>query len=796
MLHKSYRVKCSVCSNSVGQGDRFCGFCGTPQRSLKTQTGKLGKHEIRVFPDEVKDRYIRLSPAGQGEVQIRWELAQDSLATPWLRIPNPQDVLPVGRDSQQRIIVYGGRLPEGTSHIAHLQLHHTTRSGARIDTPRLWDRWCWDITKITLEVLKQSPAYLVADRTHRDLGRVAQVAFLPVPQLFRLGNGGHSELSLSLSSNSHHLRLAQSKLTLDPGETRPLAAELHLLDLEVGETHTLTLDVFSEQEERDFRFTTSFRLQHPRVELPVIGVDFGTSSSKVALLGEGDIQQVRLDGKDLFPSHLYLHADGRMVIGEEAAEYRGEPNYLRNLKSLLADDLQWVEVLDPTTGERIRHDLHALVAGFLRRLFRKVRESDDFEKYVGKGVTATDIRLVLTIPAGTSPEARQETEQIMTRILERLGFAEVKILVEPTAVSFLYAAEDPEMIEGKLILVFDCGAGTTDVSLLRVKLEQDKEEGFFYRQFANLGEAGENIGGNLFDVALYDRLVSKLNDKSNQKLRRLLWTQQQGHTGKLEPPPDFPGRRKLRSQHLLEAIRKTKEELSRRWGEQQPEFVVECPQALDKTERLTLNRAELVKTLRHFFDKLEGLCARVIREAQLEDDDIDRVYLVGGSSFLPPLRSLLTRMFGSDRVVTDDARLTSISRGAVASASTRIRRVLTSDYVLKVPGLSEQVLVGAGAIYPTPRRTRGFLAPSHPPFLLHFEVYRAPNAELGNDRVDQSLLGTIPVRVDHGPSREVTLTYEVDEYGDLTAGAQYRNNEELIDFPMQYLRPHTEEQHA
>lgn len=782
-------MKCSVCSSLVEQGYRFCGFCGSPQRALKTQTGRLGKHEIRVFPDEVKDRYIRLSPMGQGEIEVRWELDRDSASAPWLRIPTPHDVLPVGRDSQQRIIVYGGRLPEGTSHIAHLQLHHTTQAGARAGTPRLWDRWCWDTTKITLEVLKQSPAYLVADRTHRDLGRVAQVAFLPVPQLFRLGNGGNAELKLSLSSNSHHLRLTQSTLTLDPGETRPLAAELHLLDLEVGETHNLTLSVTSEEEENEFQFTVSFHLQHPRVELPVLGVDFGTSSSKVALLGEGDIQQVRLDGKDLFPSHLYLHADGRMVIGEEAAEFRGEPNYLRNLKSLLADSMHWVEVLDPTTGERIRHDLHALVAGFLRRLFRKVRESDDFEKFVGRGVTAGDIRLVLTIPAGTSIEARQETEQVMTRILERLGFAEVKILVEPTAVSFLYAAEDPEMIEGKLILVFDCGAGTTDVSLLRVKLEQDKEEGFFFRQFANLGEAGENIGGNLFDVALYDRLVTKINDKSQQKLRRLLWTQQQGTTDDLEPPPDFPGRRKLRSQHLLEAIRKTKEELSRNWSEQQPEFVVDCPQALDVGDRLTLSRAELVKTLRHFFDKLEALCARVIRDAQLEDDDIDRIYLVGGSSFLPPVRSLLTRMFGSDRVVTDDARLTSISRGAVASASTRIRRVLTSDYILKVPGLSEQTLVGAGAIYPTSRRTRVFLAPTHPPFLLHFEVYRVPNADLGNDDAVQSLLGTIPVRVDYGPSREVTLTYEVDEYGDLTAGAQYRNHEDIVEFPMQYLRP-------
>ncbi len=753
------------------------------------QTGHLGKHEIKVFPDEVKDRYIRLRPSGQGEVEIRWELDRDSAGTPWLRIPTSEDTLTVERDSLQRIIIYGGRLPEGSSHIAHLRLHHTTKAGSRLGNARLWDRWCWDTTRVTLEVLRQSPAYLVVDRMERDLGRIAQVAFLPVPQLFRLGNGGNADLHLSLTSSSHHLRLAQSKLTLKPQETLSLAAELHLLDLGIGREHVLSLSVRSEEDDQEFQFSVRFFLQHPRVELPVIGVDFGTSSSKVALLGEGDIQQVRLDGKDLFPSHLYLYADGRMVIGEEASEYRGEPNYLRNLKSLLADSLAWVEVLDPATGERIRHDLHTLVAGFLRRLFRKVRESEDFEKYVGQGVSAGDIRLVLTIPAGTSTQARAETEQVMKRILERLGFAEVRILVEPTAVSFLYAAEDPEMIEGKRILVFDCGAGTTDVSLLRVKLEQDEEEGFFYRQFANLGEAGENIGGNLFDVALYDRLVSKISDASRTKLRKLLWTQQQGSQIQLEPPENFPGRRKLRSQHLLEAIKQTKEELSLKWSEEQPHFSITCEEALDAGENLTLSRAELVKTLRPFFERLEALCARVIREAQLEDDDIHRVYLVGGSSFLPPIRSLLTRMFGSDRVVTDTGRLTSISRGAVASASTRIRRVLTVDYILRVPGLPEQVLVASGAIYPTTKKTRVFLAPTHPPFLLHFEIYRAPSEKLGNQNTEESLLGTVPVRVDFGPSREVTLSYQIDEYGDLSVSAQYRDAADTQNFPMRYLRP-------
>ncbi len=290
-------------------------------------------------------------------------------------------------------------------------------------------------------------------------------------------------------------------------------------------------------------------------------------------------------------------------------------------------------------------------------------------------------------------------------------------------------------------------------------------------------------------MALYDRLSSKLGDNSQAKLRQLLWTQQQGSTGRLTPPDSFPGRRKLRSQHLLEAIRQTKEKLSRDWSLEQPEFEIICPEALADDENLTLSRPELVSTLKSFFDRLEGLCARVIREAQLEEDDIDRVYLVGGSSFLPPLKSLLTRMFGADRVVTDHGRLTSISRGAVASASTRIRRVLTVDYVLRVPGLPEQNLVGAGAIYPTPVKTRVFLAPSNPPFLLHFEVYRLPNSALSGSLEGEQLIGRVPVRVDFGPSREVTLLYSVDEYGDLSVSAQYRDGDRLEQFPMKYLRP-------
>lgn len=780
-------MTCAVCSENVSPDDNFCAACGTPQRQLAVHAGPNNRFTIEVFPEAVEETTLRLSPSGHGEVDIRWELERDSKEITWLRLPQTEDRLPCGRDSLQRVLAYGARLPEGNSHLAHLRLHHTTKQGSRLAGDRLWDRWCWDVTKVSVEVLKKSPAYLTANRTQRELGRLSQVALLAIPQLFRLGNGGDAELHLVLASNNGYLRLAQSHLVLQPGETKALDAEFHLLDLDVERLYEASLSVTSVEEGESFTFTVKFELQHPRVELPVLGVDFGTSSSKVALLGDGEIQQVRLDGKDLFPSHLYLYPDGRMIIGEEASEFRGEPNYLRNLKSLMSGDNSWVEVMDPNSGERTRHDLHALIAGFLRRLFRKARESADFEKYVGKGVNAEDIRLVLTIPAGASLEVRAETERVMKRILERLGFAEVSILVEPTAVSFLYAAEDPEMVEGKRILVFDCGAGTTDVSLLKVRLARDEEEGFFYRRFEILGEAGEMIGGNLFDVALYDRLAASLGPKSRESLRQLLWLQQNGNTGQLLPPESFPGTRKLRSQHLLEAIRQTKEELSAHWSSAQSSFAVSCPQALDPGEPLFLDRPTLVKALRPFFDRLDALCARVLKGAKLEDDDVDRVYLVGGSSFLPPLKALLTRMFGVDRIITDGGRLTSISRGAVASASTRIRKVLTTDYLLRVPGLPDQLLVGAGAIYPTKEKTRVFLAPTAAPFLVRFQVIRRSSELTG--QVTEEPLGELTARVDEGPSREIGLRYEVDQYGDLSIAAEYRHGQQILNFPVRYPRP-------
>lgn len=781
-------VNCPDCHTEISEDSRFCWHCGSPQRSLEISSDQQLRCD--VFPTEVEELYINLKPTGVGPVEMRWEVEHSSNEPRWLRLPRDQKDVRTNQDSVQRILVYGRRLPESESHFAHVRLHHNTKTGQRLGTPRLWDRWCWETSRFSVDVNKKRLPCLLANQTEIDLGLLSQVASLQIPQLFRFGNGGNAPLNLVITSHHRDLRPAASQLSLSPGQQHSLGGELRLLELAVDTEHEMRIEVVSTEEKLHFDFFVRFRLQVPRVSLPVLGVDFGTSTSKVALLGDGQIQQIRLDGKELFPSHLYLHPDGRMVIGDDAADYRGEPNYLRNLKSLINTDTSWVEVLDVTTGERIRHDLYALVAGFLRRLFKKARESEDFQRYAGIGVTAKDVRLVLTIPAGSSQQARTELRTLMTKILERLGFAEVSILVEPTAVSYLYAAEDPEMVEGKRILVFDCGAGTTDVSLLKVRLARDPQEGYFFRLFDILGESGEMIGGNLFDVALYDDLVASMGPNSQNRLRQLLWQQQEGSTGQLTPPDSFPGQRKIRSQLLIEAVRQTKENLSLGWSTPQPEFPVHCPEAIDSSERLVLTRPQLVRALKTYFGKLEALCGRVIREARLEEDDIDRVYLVGGSSFLPPLKSFLTRVFGHDRVVTDSARLTSISRGAVASASTRIRRVLTSDYVLRVPGINDQLLVSAGAIYPTPAKSRVLLAPTNPPFYISFTIIKRPSPDLSPEAEGELELGTLEVRIDEGNSREITLEYSIDEHGSLSICAKYGNDKEQRIFPLRYPQPH------
>ncbi|MBI3928166.1 MAG: Hsp70 family protein [Armatimonadetes bacterium] len=769
---------CPECSRQNVAEARYCYCCGSPMARLKIDREPL--KQLAVFPDETRDFSVHFANLGRGLIHLECELTFLGQSRDWGRMLSNRLLLDSGEEGTLKLRVRGTDLREGQPSLAQLRVHSDSRPGSRRDGDRLWDRWCKVSRDFRIEVRLRNPAQLVVNRQERELGELVRVARVSYPRLFYLSNAGEGNLELLVESLAPYVRLPRPKFLLQAHESAPLPVDLEPGNLDVDRDYEAELVVRNQSDHRELeRLRLLFRLRPTSIELPVLGVDFGTSSSKVALMGGGEIQEVPLDGKPLFPSHVYIHPDGRMEVGDEAAAFKGTPNYFRNLKSFLVQNEEFVEVRDLETGQVVKHDVHTLVTGFLRRLYGKAKASPVFRKWVGEGSAPEDVRLVVTMPARATPERRKDAESVMRRILGRLGFQSLKVLVEPTAVSYLYASNDSEMVEGKRLLVFDCGAGTTDVSILRVRLEQD-EEGYYYRLFDILAEVGAAIGGNLFDVYIHDLVEQRITGASRVRLRKALWAQVSG-SEEAPMPPDFPGNRKIRSHRLLEAVRIVKETMAREWMSDVPDFDVCCPDILEDKE-IRLTRADLVGKLRPLIDKIESLCHSGLRQAGIHEEDVDRVYLVGGSSFLPPIRSMMFKMFDAEKVVADDQRLTSIARGAVASASTRIRRVLACNYICRPSANRELRLVEAGSIYPVKSASRVVMVPHEPPFLLEFELF-----QVGKGR-DPLKLGTIPIRVDEGEARQVRLEYEVDEWGDLLARGVYESRGVRKVFPLVFGR--------
>ncbi|MBI3930052.1 MAG: Hsp70 family protein [Armatimonadetes bacterium] len=750
--------RCQECHQGNEMKALFCHHCGAPQARL--QVDRQLMEGWTLFPGEERNFSLNFENVGGGRLSLECGLNLLDERDDWAQLLSDHLALGEAEDNTLQVRVRGGRLQPGREYQAQFRVISNCASGSRREpSERTWDRWCREETDFPLTVRVKAPPRLTVNRKERHLGDVLRAAERHYPGLFKLRNAGHGTLELLAECRQSYVRLARHEFALGPGESAHLPVTLSLLDLQINETYEADLILrLRKDREKLETLTLSFVLRDGILERPVIGIDFGTSSSKVALLSGSDIVQVPIDGKDLFPSNVYVHPDGRLEIGEEATRYKGLPGYCLNLKSLLALDSPQVEI----AGREV--DLHEMVSEFLRRLYRKATASPIFIQWVAEGAGRDAISLVVTIPAGT-PDQREQT---MRSMLESIGFDKVEVLVESTAVSYLYASQDSEMVEGRGILVFDCGAGTTDVSVLRVRLERNEEHGYFYRVFDVLAEVGLEVGGNVFDAALYDFIVERLSSDQHGRLRRVLWEQESPEAAPV--PEDFPvDGTGARSHRLLDELRNIKEAMSAAWrAEDRDSFEVTCPGIIDADNPIRLTRADLARQLRSSIDRLEALCHQALRQAGLHPEDVDRVYVVGGSSFLPPVERMVRRIF-DDRVVCDQERVTGVSRGAVASASTRLRQVLPFDYLFVPSAGRRVVLVRRGSVYPVARTSRALVAPQQPPFALELAVLES---EEGKQPVQ---VGTIPVRVDAAAAagRRLVLEYEVDEFGEIDARAIY-----------------------
>lgn len=410
------------------------------------------------------------------------------------------------------------------------------------------------------------------------------------------------------------------------------------------------------------------------------GLDFGTSNTAAAL-PDGTVLPLQPHTPEprLFRSVLFFPDDeGQIYAGADAINRYLEDNtgrFIQSVKSFLhSTSFRATQVRGRT------YTIEELVAVLLRR----VREA------AGAHLGGPPDAVVLGRPAvfTPDPEADALAQQRLLRAAGLAGFGQVEFLIEPIAAALAYEAQ---LTRDELVLVADFGAGTTDLTLMRLgPSRRDRKD----RRPDVVGSTGVRIGGDRFDAEIMrHKLLPRFGAGSTYRVK--------GFSDKRLPIPQHV-LAKLLSWHEMSFIREksTQEllEVMLETSDRQAEIealydlvmdnlgyrlfrAIEAAKVrLSRDEEATVDfeearihlhepvtRAEFEAFCKPLLDELEQ-CTEGLLSRHPEAQNIDAVFLTGGSSQIPAVRQLYVRRFGEARVRTADA-FTSVAEGLGRAAA-------------------------------------------------------------------------------------------------------------------------------
>jgi molecular chaperone DnaK len=241
------------------------------------------------------------------------------------------------------------------------------------------------------------------------------------------------------------------------------------------------------------------------------------------------------------------------------------------------------------------------------RILSKLKR--DAETYLGESVTDA----VITVPAYFNDAERQATKEAG----EVAGLNVLRIINEPTAAALAYGLDKGQQDE--LILVFDLGGGTFDVSLLEVGKDDD------FSTIQVRATSGDNrLGGDDWDQRIVDHLVKKFKDTTGVDVAK----------------------DKIALQRLKEAAEQAKKELSQSTTAniQLPylSLTENGPANLDET----ISRAQFEQLTSDLLERTKKPFNDVIKEAGVKVSDIAHVVMVGGSTRMPAVSELVKQLTG------------------------------------------------------------------------------------------------------------------------------------------------------
>ena len=344
----------------------------------------------------------------------------------------------------------------------------------------------------------------------------------------------------------------------------------------------------------------------------IVGIDLGTTNSLVAFM-EGDTPVVIPgdDGLNLVPSVVALDERDQIIVGNSARKYlietperavysikrlmgRGIEDIREELKLFpfrLADDMQAEEVLRIRLGDK-SFTPPEISAFILRQLKRNA------ERFFNAPVT----KAVITVPAYFNDAQRQATKDA-GRIA---GLEVLRLVNEPTAASLAYGLDKKQ---NGIVAVYDLGGGTFDISIL--KLHDGIFEVISTNGDTHLG--GDDIDNLLIRIALDDIKGDMGLDVS-------------------------------RSGEAVATIRKAVIEAKVALSAQSvTKLDIELPGG--KRYRREITREQFEQLAQPIIDRTIGPCKQALKDAKLKPEQIDEAVLVGGSTRIPKVRTLVEEMF-------------------------------------------------------------------------------------------------------------------------------------------------------
>ena len=350
----------------------------------------------------------------------------------------------------------------------------------------------------------------------------------------------------------------------------------------------------------------------------IIGIDLGTTNSCVAVFeGNEPVVIANSEGKRTTPSVVGFVEGGERKVGDPAKRQAitNPEKTVYSIKRFMGETYEQCQkeaervpfkVVNEGGYPRVQIDDRKYTPQEISAMIlQKMKKTA--EDYLGQEVTDA----VITVPAYFSDSQRQATKEAG----QIAGLNVQRIVNEPTAAALAYGVDKAN--KDMKIAVFDLGGGTFDISILEFG-------GGVFEVLSTNGDT--HLGGDDFDQVIIDWLADGFKSEEGIDLRK-------------DP---------MAMQRLKEAAEKAKIELSSSSSTEINLPYITAEGGVPKHLVKTLTRSQFEQLAHSLIQACLVPCQNAIRDAKLQTSDIDEVILVGGSSRIPAVQTLVKNYFGKE----------------------------------------------------------------------------------------------------------------------------------------------------